>query len=244
MKYIYANFKTNLNLEQIEAYFAKFNDFMQKNNLILTNKPLIFLNQLYILPILKQYGPTYVGVQSFDPNDKGSFTSSVSYKQIVDENIQYVLLGHYEEMKYFNETLANINTKVKLAVENKLNPVLCFGDETKTDLDSRLKNLEGQLDILLKNVTDYNSIVLAYEPKWAIGSAPMETAEIEQTIKGIKSYLFSKVGHEFVVLYGGSVNKDNISSILANADVDGVLIGSASLNVDDYIEMLNNKYAC
>ena len=113
-KYIYANLKTNLFETEIEEYLKTLNDKQYPN------EQMVYLNALYILPMIRKFNPKYLGIQSFDVNEMGAYTSSVSYQQLMHEGIQNVLIGHSEEMKYFGLEPSDVNCQLKCAIQNGL----------------------------------------------------------------------------------------------------------------------------
>lgn len=243
MKFIYANLKTNFNFKETLAYFGELSKVLENN--IKHHDFVVYLNALYTLAISKQYEKlnAYIGIQSFDLNKKGSFTSSVSYEQVFQDGIKNVLLGHSEEIKNKKITLEQINWQLQLTIENKVEALVCFGEAMKMPFQSKIEVLKYQIDILLANIKQFNKIKFAYEPKWAIGgNKQISVDEIIKTIEIIKVYLFKKTKHEFKILYGGSVSDKNAKQILSNDIVDGALIGSAALNVHHLIEILFENF--
>lgn len=245
MKFIYANLKTNFNFEEISAYFKELSKVVEPTTNLKHNNFVIYLNALYTLTISHQYKDlsSYVGIQSFDLNKKGSFTSTVSYEQVFQDGIKNVLIGHSEELKIKKISLEQINWQLQLAIENNIETLVCFGESMKMPFQNKIEVLKYQIDLLLANIKQFHKIKFAYEPKWAIGgNKQVSIDEIIKTIEIIKVYLFKKTKNEFKILYGGSVSNKNVKQILSNDVVDGVLIGSAALNVHNLIEILFENF--
>ena len=155
----------------------------------------------------------------------------------------WVILGHSERRQYFNEEDVILNDKLNTVLTNGLNPILCIGES----FDQRKNNetfsaLKHQLDIALNNLEiGNNKILLAYEPVWAIGTGLAATTDIiSEVINYLKEYLMQNFSLNIPILYGGSVTAENSSDIMALKGVDGFLIGSSSLNVNEFYDIYLN----
>ena len=177
--------------------------------------------------------------------DEGAFTGEISAKMIKDIGVQYVLLGHSERRQYFNETNETINLKMitALSSKNKLSPILCIGESLEERKRGSVKDtLTKQLSKCFKNIdtipkSGYYNFFIAYEPVWAIGTGETATAGIiVDTHKMIRKILndIGFDGEKISILYGGSVNRNNAKELIALEDVDGFLIGGASLDVEHF----------
>lgn len=164
------------------------------------------------------------GAQNISINYVGAYTSEISVKSLKDLNVKYVLIGHSEVRKNFNEKEEDINLKIKKALEYDLTPVLCVG-ETLEEYNNQ-KTKEVIKEKLIKDLDNIKGkVIISYEPIWAIGTGKIpKKEEIENIVKYIKTLTHQKV------LYGGSVSPDNIEN-LNQTDVDGFLIGKAGLDV-------------
>lgn len=164
------------------------------------------------------------GAQNISTNCVGAYTSEISVKSLKDLNVKYVLIGHSEVRKNFNEKEEDINLKIKKALEYGLTPVLCVG-ETLEEYNNQ-KTKEVIKEKLIKDLDNIKGkVIISYEPIWAIGTGKIpKKEEIENIVKYIKTLTHQKV------LYGGSVSPDNIEN-LNQTDVDGFLIGKAGLDV-------------
>ena len=162
-------------------------------------------------------------------------------------NIDYVVLGHSERRQYFNETNETVNKKVIKALEEGIDPILCVGETLEEREASETKNVcKEQTEKALVGVSaeDMKKVVIAYEPVWAIGTGKTATAEdandviayIREVVKGLYG---EEISEEVRIQYGGSVKPSNVAEIMNQSDIDGALVGGASLQANDYIELVN-----
>lgn len=231
MKIIAANFKMNLTKKEIDNYLKEI-DNKKINNVI------FFPSNLYI-PYFNKYN---IGSQDISFKEIGSITGDTSIKQYLDFNIKYVLIGHSERRKYFNDS-KYISDKVNLALKNNIIPIICVG-ETEEEYNNNLtkKVLKNELDEALENNITLlnNEIIIAYEPIFSIGTNKvLDIKEIENIITYIKSYLKKTYLLDIKVLYGGSVNLNNISNLENISNLDGYLIGNASLDAKSFLDLIN-----
>lgn len=189
---------------------------------------------LYKFEELKKSG-LLVGAQNLNEYDNGAFTGEVSAKMLKSYGISFVLIGHSERREHFYEDDYLINRKAQQAIENGLVPVICIGEsfqQHKRGISRQV--IEKQIKVGLKGL-DYEKIIVAYEPIWAIGTGITATeAEAQEMCQFIKELTSDKL----IVQYGGSVNPQNISSYLAQTDINGVLVGGASLSVEDFLKLI------
>ena len=186
------------------------------------------------------------GAQNFYYEDSGAYTGEVSVPMLQDVLARAVLVGHSERREIFGETDTLVASKTKRAVEAGLLPVVCVG-ETKEERDSggMWEKVSGQVSRVLEELDDIggDKIVFAYEPIWAIGTGDTATPEDAQDAIGkIRELLKEERGEDFAdavrILYGGSVKPSNVAEIMGQADVDGALVGGASLEVDSFVELI------
>ncbi len=188
-----------------------------------------------------------VGVQNMHFADSGAFTGEISAAQVVDAGARYALIGHSERRAIFGESDAWCAKKVIQADANNIVPILCVGES----LEQREKGITndvvtGQLDGSLEGFTvDSGSrLVIAYEPVWAIGTGRTATPEDAETVcKHIREHLSRKYGERISssvrVLYGGSVTADNVDALMAKPNIDGALVGGASLKAESFARIVN-----
>jgi len=185
-----------------------------------------------------------LAAQNMYYEDKGAFTGEVSSVMLKDAGCAYVIIGHSERRKYFLETDESVNAKVKKALAFGLKPIVCVGE---TD-DERVSGItqsvvDRQVRGALAGVTDISNVVIAYEPVWAIGTGKVATSaqaeEVHAFIRGILTELYSAAAQDIRILYGGSVTKDNIAELINMDDIDGALVGGASLKPDAFLGIIN-----
>lgn len=173
---------------------------------------------------------------------QGAFTGEVSVEMLKDFDCGYVILGHSERRAIYGETDSEIANKVKIALSANVTPILCVG-ETLEERESGVMEqvIATQLDAVLDvvGIDAFGKIVIAYEPIWAIGTgvtaSPAQAQEVHAFIRGKLAGLNSAVAEKVIIQYGGSVKPDNAKELFGQADIDGGLIGGASLNADDFI---------
>ena len=190
-----------------------------------------------------------LGAQDLHWEEEGAFTGEVSAGQLKDAGASYVIVGHSERRKYFYETDESINKKIKAAQAKGLIPIVCVGET----LEEREKNqtirvVEKQLNEGLKNLSpeSMQNLVIAYEPVWAIGTGRTATSgQAEEVHKFIRNWVKDKysenISLSFRILYGGSVKPANIKELISEPDIDGALVGGASLDKDSFIGIVKNS---
>ena len=244
-KVIAGNWKMNMlpneTIELIEKIIPEANN--SKNEIILC-VPYI---DIFYANITAQGSNIKIGAQNIYYEDHGAFTGEISGKMLKSVGIEYVIIGHSERRGYFNESDDIVNKKVKAALENDLKPIICVGESLsekeseKTEeiiVNQTIKALEGIDENQIKN------IIIAYEPIWAIGTGKTamseEANDAIKVIRNVIKVLYSEeVSENIIILYGGSVNKDNCKELFETSDIDGGLIGGASLKADDFISIIN-----
>ena len=179
-----------------------------------------------------------IGAENVHWAEKGAYTGEISCEQLKEYGVKYAIIGHSERRQYFGETDESVNMRTLAALKNGITPIVCVG-ETLSERESGIteKVLDKQLTDGLKGVEDVASVVIAYEPVWAIGTG--KTATDEQAQETI-AYIRKKIGQLFcpkcaekvIIQYGGSMNAKNCKGLMAQPDIDGGLIGGASLKTD------------
>ena len=187
-----------------------------------------------------------IAAQNMNPNESGAYTGEVSPLMLKDLNVEYVILGHSERRAYYNESDEFINEKVKSALKHNIKPILCIGE----NLEQREKGITTDVvkEQLLKDLKDLTkeeivNVVIAYEPIWAIGTGKTATPEMAQEvhkfIRDLLTNLYSKeIADEVTIQYGGSMKPSNVVELLAQADIDGGLIGGASLEPESFKSLI------
>lgn len=187
--------------------------------------------------------PVRVVAQNMHFKESGAFTGEISYKMLESIGVKTVILGHSERRKYFGETKAILNDKVNTALENDFTVIFCVGEslearQLKKHFDIVSDQLKGSLFYV--NKRKWEQIILAYEPVWAIGTGETATARQAQEMhefirEEIAQHYDQQTADEVTILYGGSVKPDNAAELFSQQDVDGGLIGGASLKATDFM---------
>jgi triosephosphate isomerase len=186
-----------------------------------------------------------LAAQNMYYEDKGAFTGEVSPLMLKDVGCSYVIIGHSERRKYFQEQNVDVNLKVKKALAAGLTPIMCVGETDEEREKGVTQDVVGrQINHGLKGVEKIDNIVIAYEPVWAIGTGkvatPAQAQEVHFYIRGILQESYGSTAENIPILYGGSVTKDNIGDLIGMADIDGALVGGASLKADGFLGIIKN----
>lgn len=233
----------NLTASEAQDWLVEFNEIDSDKSKVEFRlyAPNIFLSDLAKLQSM------HIGAQNVHPSDFGAFTGEVSIPQLVSVGVKSVLIGHSERRLYFHESDAFLKEKVDACVMHKLPFIFCCGESLEIrEKDEHLSFISAQLSaaiLHLKN-TDVSLMTIAYEPIWAIGTGQTANTdqinEVHAFIREVLRETFGDHGTNVSILYGGSVNSSNAQSIFACPDVDGGLIGGASLNASDFLELASS----
>ena len=186
--------------------------------------------------------------QNVNESEKGAFTGEVSSSMLKSIGVLRSIIGHSERRLYYNETDNILKKKIYNALKNELKIIFCFGEkisDRKNNEQFEFVNNQLSNTLLDLNKSDWENIILAYEPVWAIGTGenatPKQAQEMHFHVRSwVKTNYGSKISNTVPILYGGSVKPNNASEIFSQPDVDGGLIGGASLNHKDFIEIINS----
>lgn len=187
-----------------------------------------------------------LGAQNLHPEKSGAYTGEISAEMLRALFVNYVIIGHSERRTYFGDTDAFVNLKVLAALKNQLKPILCVGETlSEREAAHTLKVVQTQLEAGLEGVSKElaTSIVIAYEPVWAIGTGKVATTEQAQEVHAFIRSLLVKlfgdaVAQKVRILYGGSMKPSNAPELLAQKDIDGGLIGGAALESRSFVELI------
>lgn len=241
-KIVAGNWKMNKSLQEGIELVKEINSALE------VNKPACdvvvctpFIHLALVTPLVN---PSLIGIGAENCADKesGAYTGEVSAAMVASTGAKYCILGHSERRAFYHETDQILKEKVKLALANGLTPIFCVGEVKDERIDGiQNKVVKGQLEGALFDLTadDFSKIVIAYEPVWAIGTGltatPQEAEEMHAFIRSqIEAKYGKKVAEECSILYGGSCKPSNAKELFSNPDVDGGLIGGASLNTADF----------
>lgn len=237
-KLIVANIKMNKNSFEMNEYLENLNEVSANNEVaVLLPMPFMFLSKLY-------KNLSY-GVQNFFYQPLGAHTGEVNLEMLEYFDVKYALVGHSERRKAFKESNSLINKKLLRALELDVTPILCIGESLGQTKSANLTKayLKRQLTLALRNVrvSQLEKIIIAYEPTYAIGAEnPADIIAVESNIALIRELISARTKNpvNIKVIYGGSVNKDNYQTFLNSESIDGLLVGRASLDVNNFKEMI------
>jgi triosephosphate isomerase (TIM) len=189
--------------------------------------------------------PILIGAQNLFWEDKGAFTGEVSAPMLADLGCRYVVIGHSERRQHFDETDAGVNKKILAALRNGLRPIVCVGETlAERDAGRTFERVESQIAFGLNGLSaqGFREIVVAYEPIWAIGTGKTATpAQAEEVQAHIRRILSEKYGNELatyaIIIYGGSVKPANSYSLFKEKNIDGFLVGGASLEAASFVQI-------
>ena len=249
-KIVAGNWKMNNDIQQTETLLED----------ILAKKPEQTIAKIVVAPsfvnlqaAVKQTAGTnvIVAAQNMHQSENGAFTGEVSVGMLKSIKVNTVILGHSERRAYFGETNALLAQKVDTALRHNLTIIFCFGEElADRQSENHFNVVESQLREGLFHIgeADWSSVVLAYEPVWAIGTGVTASAEQAQEMHAfirtlLRENVGNKIAEETSILYGGSVKPDNAAEIFSKPDVDGGLIGGASLKADDFLGIVAGMQA-
>ena len=188
-----------------------------------------------------------IGAQNMHFAENGAYTGEISGKMLKSIGVEYVIIGHSERRQYFNETDETVNKKIKAAFENELKPIVCVGETLEQREAGKTESIiTSQTRFALEGLTadQVKNTIIAYEPIWAIGTGKTATSEdANNSIKAIRAEIKrlygDDVAEEVIIQYGGSVKSSNAKELFSTSDIDGGLVGGASLKPDEFSKIVN-----
>ncbi|WP_394234622.1 triose-phosphate isomerase [Niallia oryzisoli] len=242
---IAGNWKMHKTLPEAKSFMEEIKNAIPSNDKVesVVCAPALFLNSLVELA---KNTDVKIGAQNMHFEEKGAFTGEISPAALADLGVQYVIIGHSERREMFNETDESVNQKVLAAFKHNLIPIVCCG-ETLEQRESGITNefVASQVQKALAGLSEEQAkeVVIAYEPIWAIGTGKSSTAkdanEVCAHIRTVVSEQFSADVAEAVrIQYGGSVKPENIKEYMTETDIDGALVGGASLEAASFLQLL------
>jgi triosephosphate isomerase (TIM) len=185
----------------------------------------------------------FLASQNVFHEDKGAYTGEIAPGMLKDVGCTYAIIGHSERRKYFNERDEDVNLKTKKALAAGLKPIICVGETEEERVKGVTEFVVGvQVRKALYEIKSLSDIVIAYEPVWAIGTGkvatPIEAEEVHRFIRGVLSEAYSSASADVRILYGGSVTPENIGELIDMEDIDGALVGGASLKPDTFLGII------
>ena len=242
-KLIVGNWK--MNPQTLSDARSVFNHVVNTGKLLRNIQVVLAVPSVFISDLKKEYRGKKVAfaIQNIHEREKGAFTGEVSAAQALESGCGYTLVGHAER-RAMGETDELVKHKVFSAVKEGLTPIICVGEKVRDSNAEYLHFIRRQITTALSEIprSKFSQIVIAYEPVWAIGHAAPSAHEIHQMMLFVRKILVENYGARYAVsttlLYGGSVNEQNIEKIMQIPDVDGVLVGRASLNAETFSEIM------
>ena len=243
-KLLVANWKMNKSQKEVADFFSEFNQkFSDKREAWIAPQTL-HLNKALSLTSKN----VKVGSQNCSEFLNGAYTGEVSPEALKDLGAHFVVLGHSERRQYFFETSKGLNAKARSALGQNLKVIYCVGETlTEREAGQTLSLIEDQLHQGLNDMSAANvdNLIIAYEPVWAIGTGktatPAQAQEVHAHIRQVLTSKFPSFGSELRILYGGSVKPDNVEELLGQKDIDGGLVGGASLKARDFLALCGDK---
>lgn len=243
---IAGNWKMNGTIASGSILIEAFNSFLSDKELnvdVVVCPPFTALERAVCLTRDKHIE---VGAQNMDYHDAGAYTGEVSPLMLNEVGVTYVILGHSERREYYGETDSMVNEKIKSAFHHNIQPIVCVGESlAQREANETISFIHSQLDGALKDIPaeQASELIIAYEPIWAIGTGRTATADqAEEVCKSIRQYINElyngNVADKVRIQYGGSVKADNALQILSEPNIDGALVGGASLLVDDFTSII------
>jgi len=243
--FVGGNFKMNGSADSIKKIISYLNDAKLDTNVEVVISP----PALYLLLARETLKPELeVAAQNVFDKPNGAFTGEISVDQLKDSNIKWTLIGHSERRQILKESDEFIASKVKAAVAGDINVILCCGETiTERENNETIKVVTSQLGAVAAAIKpeQWSKIVVAYEPVWAIGTGKVATTEQAQEVhdeirKWLKKTVGEKVAEETRIIYGGSVSEKNCRDLATQKDIDGFLVGGASLK-PAFVDIINSK---
>ena len=241
-----ANWKMNKTVKESVSFINDFKESVKK----IKNKEIVIcppFTSLFETNKIIKNANICLGAQNMHFEEKGAFTGEVSASMLKDAGCEYVILGHSERRQHFKETDEIISKKIKTALKNKIKVILCIGETLEQRENNETKAaIKFQLETCWKNVgnEEIKNIAVAYEPVWAIGTGktatPQQAEEAHEFIRELLKRLYNgNISESIRIIYGGSVNEKNAKELLAMKNIDGALVGGASLDPKRFAEICN-----
>lgn len=242
---IAGNWKMNKTASEAAAFVEAVKDKIPSSELVdsVVGAPALFLETI---KRLSEGTELKVAAQNSYFEDEGAYTGETSPKALADLEVDYVIIGHSERREYFNETDEDINKKAHAIFRNGMTPIICCGESLgQREADETEDFISGQVKAALEGLSDEQiaSLVIAYEPIWAIGTGKSSSAELANETCGlvrktVAELTSDEVAEKVRIQYGGSVKPDNIAEYMAQEHIDGALVGGASLEAESFLALL------
>lgn len=248
-KIVAGNWKMNNTFEEADNLIFELVEFLKANPdqsaSVVVCPPALYLE---LATDHAQEAELFVGAQNISSQESGAYTGEISAKMLASMEVDYTLIGHSERRKYFNESNEMLRQKVNMALKFNVAPIFCCGEVlAEREAGKHFEVVKAQLAESLFHVdkVDFGNVVIAYEPVWAIGTgvnaSPAQAQEMHALIRALIGEKYGEgVAADTTILYGGSCNAGNAAELFANPDVDGGLIGGASLKSEEFIKIIQS----
>lgn len=249
-KIVAGNWKMNMNFGEADDLISGILEEIEENGIPANVDAVVCPPALYLeLATDMASGKSlFIGAQNVSEHDQGAYTGEISADMLESVEADYCIIGHSERRKYFHESDSELADKANSLLKNNIKPIFCCGElleDREDDLHMEVVNTQLTEGIFHLEEEDFKKVVLAYEPVWAIGTgktaSPEQAQEMHAFIRALVAKKYNKeIADECIILYGGSCNAANAKELFSQPDVDGGLIGGASLKVDDFLSILRS----
>src|SRR5690625_4395847 len=244
-KVIAGNWKMNKVLSDVQDFVSTVTEQVKDNDRVETIICAPFPYLAYLVVATKDT-PIKVSAQNMHVEDSGAYTGEVSPVMLKDIGVTHVVIGHSERREYFNETDETVNKKVHAAFNHGLTPIVCVGESLEQrEANETMDVVSAQVKKAIEGLTaeQVGALIIAYEPIWAIGTGKTASSEDANEVCSyirqlIKDEFSADVAEKVIIQYGGSVNPNNIKDLLAQSDIDGGLVGGASLEAESFLQLV------
>ncbi len=244
-KVIAGNWKMNKVLSDVQDFVSTVTEQVKDNDRVETIICAPFPYLAYLVEATKDT-PIKVSAQNMHFEDSGAYTGEVSPVMLKDIGVTHVVIGHSERREYFNETDETVNKKVHAAFNHGLTPIVCVGESLEQrEANETMDVVSAQVKKAIEGLTaeQVGALIIAYEPIWAIGTGKTASSEDANEVCSyirqlIKDEFSADVAEKVIIQYGGSVNPNNIKDLLAQSDIDGGLVGGASLEAESFLQLV------
>ncbi len=247
-KLVAGNWKMNKSFSEAEELLFDISEELQNNNSkaeVVICPPYLYLE---MATDIAAEGDFAIGAQNVSSFEKGTYTGEISAGMLHKMDVSYCIVGHSERRQYFNETNQVVAEKIKQLISNDITPIFCCGEKLEDrESGKHFEVVKSQIKEALFDLESdkISNVIIAYEPVWAIGTGktatPEQAQEMHEFIRNtIKDKFTEKVSENITILYGGSCNAKNAKELFACKDIDGGLIGGASLVAEDFVKIVNS----
>ena len=243
-KVIAGNWKMHKTKQEAEQFIEAVRDVKTKDH----TEAIVCAPFIHLSTLVEKAQQTNVKIaaQNVHFEEEGAFTGEVSARMLKDIGVTHVIIGHSERRQYFNETDESVNKKVITAFNHGLTPIICVGETLEQrEENETLAHIENQVNIALNDLTDEQiaNVIIAYEPIWAIGTGKTASSEDANEVcvhirNVVEKKASRKIAERVTIQYGGSVKKENIDELLRMSDIDGALVGGASLEPTSFMQLV------